>query len=49
MGAGVLHKTPDPEDGRRRLYAPTPKGVALAPILLELAIWGAEPDQIDSC
>ncbi|MGI9628215.1 MAG: winged helix-turn-helix transcriptional regulator [Longimicrobiales bacterium] len=38
--AGVLTKHRDPDDGRRRLYAPTPRGVDLIPTLLEIGLWG---------
>jgi DNA-binding HxlR family transcriptional regulator len=41
-GAGVLLKDRDPDDGRRRIYRPTERGLALIPVLLELAIWGAD-------
>lgn len=30
----------DPSDGRRKLYAPTEAGIALIPVLVELAAWG---------
>lgn len=40
--AGVITKHRDPDDGRRRLYAPTPRGVDLIPILLEIGLWGDE-------
>lgn len=38
--AGVLARSRDDADGRRRMVVPTDKGRALIPILLELAIWG---------
>ena len=38
--AGLVTKERDPDDGRKRIYRPTPKANALAPVLLELAIWG---------
>jgi DNA-binding HxlR family transcriptional regulator len=41
---GVLRRVRDPEDRRRRIYRPTDKGIALLPVLLELAAWGAEHD-----
>jgi DNA-binding HxlR family transcriptional regulator len=42
VGAGVLEVRPDADDGRRRTYVPTERGVALIPVLLELLIWGFE-------
>jgi DNA-binding HxlR family transcriptional regulator len=39
-GAGLLIRSPDPQDGRRRVYTPTDRARALVPLLLELAIWG---------
>ncbi len=39
---GVVTKERDPADGRRRRYLPTARGRDLIPVLLELAIWGAE-------
>jgi DNA-binding HxlR family transcriptional regulator len=38
--AGVLERKRDPSDGRRRIYTPTERGIALIPVLLELSIWG---------
>lgn len=40
--AGVLTRSPDPDDRRRRRYTPTERGWALAPVLLELSIWGKD-------
>lgn len=39
--AGIVEKRPDPDDRRRSLYALTRKGVALAPVLVELVVWSA--------
>lgn len=38
--AGIITKEPDPDDGRKWLYSLTPKGIELAPVLLELSKWG---------
>ncbi len=38
---GILTRTPDPADGRKLIYRLTEKGIALAPIVLELLVWGA--------
>jgi len=40
--AGVLRRDRDPNDGRRRVYNPTEKGLALIPLLLEFAVWGID-------
>ena len=37
--AGILTTEPSEEDGRSTYYRLTPKGIALAPVLLELLIW----------
>ena len=39
--AGIVVTEPDPEDARRVNYRLTRKGIDLAPVLLELLIWGA--------
>jgi len=40
--AGIITAQPDPEDARRVLYRLTRKGIDLAPVMLELLIWGAK-------
>lgn len=42
--AGVLTRTSDPEDERRVLYSLTERGLALIPVLLEMANWSASAD-----
>ena len=44
-GAGVLIAEPVEGDGRSAHYRLTPKGIALAPVLLELLIWAAHPEE----
>ncbi|MGA2348910.1 MAG: helix-turn-helix domain-containing protein [Terracidiphilus sp.] len=39
--AGILTTEPAAEDGRSSHYRLTPKGIALAPVLLEMLIWAA--------
>ena len=39
--AGIIATEPDPADGRKLNYRLTEKGIDLAPVLLELLIWGA--------
>ena len=38
--ACVLERHRDPEDGRRKIYVPTERGIALIPVLVDLAVWG---------
>jgi DNA-binding HxlR family transcriptional regulator len=42
IDAGIITKEPDPDDGRKWLYSLTPKGIELAPVLLELSRFGAK-------
>ena len=42
---GVVDRETDPRDRRRLIYRVTDKGVALVPVLLELAAWGACHDE----
>ena len=39
--AGIVSSTPDENDGRKLNYRLTEKGIDLAPVMLELLIWGA--------
>jgi len=43
--SGIVSTEPDPEDGRSTQYRLTTKGIALAPVLLDLLIWGAQHEQ----
>lgn len=43
--AGIVETEPDPTDGRKLNYRLTEKGIDLAPVLLELLIWGARHEQ----
>jgi DNA-binding HxlR family transcriptional regulator len=38
---GVIEKGRDPVDARRMVYRLTTKGLALAPLLVEMIVWGA--------
>ena len=40
--SGVVEAEADPTDGRRVNYRLTQKGIDLAPVMLELLIWGAQ-------
>src|SRR5690348_13703341 len=39
--ADIIDAEPQPDDGRRMNYRLTEKGIDLAPVLLDLLIWGA--------
>lgn len=42
---GIVETDRDPEDGRRLNYRLTEKGIDLAPVMLELLIWGARHEE----
>ena len=46
--AGILAPEPAAEDGRSTHYWLTAKGIALAPVVLDLLIWGAHHEQTDA-
>ena len=43
--AGIVNAEPEETDGRRVNYRLTEKGIDLAPVLLELLIWGARHEE----
>ncbi len=45
---GIVLQEPAAEDGRSTHYRLTEKGIALAPILLEILIWGAQHEETDA-
>jgi DNA-binding HxlR family transcriptional regulator len=45
---GIVLREAAAEDGRSTHYRLTPKGIALAPVLLELTIWGARNEKTDA-
>ena len=45
---GILYREADKDDGRSTHYRLTEKGIALAPLLLELLIWGANHEKTDA-
>ena len=40
--AGIIERDIDPADGRRVVYQLTEKGLALAPVLVEMVLWAAK-------
>jgi DNA-binding HxlR family transcriptional regulator len=46
--AGIIERAADPNDARRVHYALTKKGMALAPVLVEMVIWAAEHERTDA-
>ena len=46
--SGILSKEPDPDDGRRFVYRLTAKGMALAPMLVELVLWSSTYEDTDA-
>ena len=46
--ANIIEKRRDPEDARRFIYRLSPKGIDLAPVLVELVIWSAHHEQTDA-
>ena len=45
---GIVVRETTKEDGRSSYYWLTPKGIALAPVLLEILIWGAHHEETDA-
>ena len=43
--AGIITAEPEKKDGRRVNYRLTQKGIDLAPVLLELLVWGARHEE----
>ncbi len=43
--ANIIVAEPDPSDARRVNYRLTEKGIDLAPVLLELLVWGARHEE----
>jgi len=46
--AGIMAREEDENDGRKLNYRLTGKGIDLAPVLLELLIWGARHEKTDA-
>jgi DNA-binding HxlR family transcriptional regulator len=45
---GIIAGTPDPADGRKIIYRLTPKGIDLAPVLVEMVLWSARYEETDA-
>ena len=41
---GLVSKAPDPDNRRQFVYSLTPKGLDLAPLLVEMIVWSARHD-----
>jgi len=46
--AGIVAKRSDPSDARRYIYRLSAKGIALAPVLVELVLWSARHETTDA-
>lgn len=46
--SGIIVRTPDPADGRKTIYQLTPKGIDLAPVLVEMILWSARYEETDA-
>ena len=46
--AGIMGRAADPADARRTIYHLTDKGMALAPVLVEIMIWAARHEDTDA-
>ena len=42
---GIVETERDPTDGRKMIYALTPKGIDLAPVLTEMVLWAARHEE----
>ncbi len=48
QSAGIVTREPVPDDGRSDYYRLTAKGIALAPVMLELLVWAAKHEDTDA-
>ena len=46
--SGIISTSRDPDDRRKLIYKLTAKGLDLAPVLLELALWSARCSETDA-
>ena len=47
-GYGIIASEPDPADGRKMIYALTPKGMDLAPVLTEMVLWAGRHEKTEN-
>lgn len=47
-GYGIISSQPDPADGRKMIYALTPKGMDLAPVLTEMVLWAGKHEKTEN-
>lgn len=47
-GAGIISRETDEADARRVNYRLTEKGIDLAPVMLELLVWGAKHEETEA-
>lgn len=45
---GIVDKERDPRDGRQFIYRLTERGIALAPVLIDLVLWAAAYEKTDA-
>ena len=45
---GIIKHREDPDDGRKLIYLLTEKGIALAPVLTEMALWAAAYEETEN-
>src|ERR1700738_3530370 len=45
---GIIATEPDPSDGRKLFYVLTPKGLDLAPVLMEMVLWAAAHEDTEN-
>src|SRR5258708_26814763 len=41
----IISAAPDPSDGRKMIYSLTPKALGLPPVLTEMVLWAAAPEE----
>lgn len=46
--AGIVDRRADPSDARRYIYRLSPKGIDLAPVLVEMVLWSARHESTDA-
>ncbi len=45
LAIGILQRDDDQTDGRKAIYALTPKGLDLIPVIFEIVLWSAKHDK----